>query len=681
MLRHHVTLVLRRVRRTLLAVTLAAAGSSVTAPARAQDAVPASAPIATGWELHPDGADRGLREGWAGRQPTRGWQRVSVPHVFDPKAAEAGFGGTVGWYRVRFTAPKAQAGFDWELRFEQVRRRARVWLNGRPVGRHSDPYVPFALPASGLRPGAVNELLLRVDNRKAKEPREGWWNWGGIVRPVSLVPRGRLVLRDPGLMPQVTCSPGGVSCTAKVLVDGMLENRSARAIAAPRVRLRLEPPGGGAPVEQTTPTRALQPGEVTRVSFSVRVEDPELWAPGSPNRYAATLTTLAGDAPTQVDARKVGLRGVQVRNGLLELNGRQLEVRGAAIQEDLPGRGPALDDDDVARIVGELQAVHANVTRAHYLLNPKLLDAFDAAGIMVWSQAPIYHRDRLLETAAQREAALSTLRRTVIAARSHPSVITHSVANELSPAPDGVPGTRRYLKAARDAVKRLDPTLPVSVDLLSYPGYPAARAYARYDLLGINSYFGWYSGKQQHSTAKLADLGPYLDRMRRLYPRQGMVLTEFGAESTFAGSVRTKESYAFQSNYVKRVLDVVRARPFVGGAIYWTLQEFAVKPDWDGGAHRSVRRDGIHNKGLITYAGRRKPAWTVAEREFARTPAFRSVPAATGLGLPDGRGGGGGDGLLMAAVVLVAGLLVLDVWSLAGILRERRAEPAADLQY
>ena len=689
-------LVPRRVRRALLAATLVVAGSPVIAPARAQDPapliaparaqdpVPAPLPLASGWEFRPDPGDRGLRRGWPARQPAGGWQQITVPHVFDPQATEASFGGSVGWYRLRFTAPAARAGFDWELRFEQVRRRARVWLNGREVGRHSDPYVPFALAASGLRPGAVNELVVRVDNRKAREPREGWWNWGGIVRPVSLAPRGRLALRDPGLMPLVDCTPGGASCRAKVLVEGMLTNRSAEAIPAPRVRLRLEPPGGGAPIEQTLPTRGLQPGEMTRVSFSVPVDDPQLWAPGSPNRYSATLTTLAGGTPTQVDARKVGLRGVAVRNGLLELNGRQLDVRGAAIQEDLPGRGPALGDAEVARIVGELKAVRANVTRAHYLINPKLLDALDAAGIMVWSQAPIYHRDRLLNTAAQRRVALATLRRTVIAARSHPSVITHSVANELSAVPDKVAGTRRFLDAAREMVKRLDPTLPVSVDLLSYPGYPAAKAYAQYDMLGINSYFGWYPGKDRHSTAKLSDLGPYLDRMRRFYPTQAMVLTEFGAESTFAGTALQKESYAFQADYVTKVLGIVRERPFVGGAIYWTLQEFAVKPNWDGGAKRSVPRDGIHNKGLITYDGRRKAAWAVAEKDFAATPLFREVPTAVALNLPTGKGGGGGGGLLWAAVTSVLALLALDAWALAGILRNRRREdplPAADGLY
>ncbi len=670
--------VLRRPRKTLVAVLLLlAAGPAVSA--HAQEPVPAPVPIASGWAFHPDAADRGLGSSWATAPPARGWTPVAVPHTFDPGAAEAGFGGTVGWYRVRFEGPRAPQGFDWQVRFEQVRRTARVWLNGREIGRHSDPYVPFTLPASGLRAGGTNELVLRVDNRKAKEPREGWWNWGGIVRPVSLVPRGRLVLTDPGLMPKVTCAPGG-ACTAAVLVDGMLENRSGQPIAEPKLQLALTPPGGGGDeTTRTIPTRPLMPGEVTHVSFEVPVQQARLWAPGTPNLYGATLTTLAGKEPTQVDRRRIGLRGVRVADGLLELNGRQLDLRGAAIQEDLPGRGPALTDADVAKIVGELKALRANVTRAHYLLNPKLLDALDAAGIMVWSQAPIYHRDRLLETASQREEALATLRGTVLAARSHPSVITHSVANELSAVPDSVRGTRRFLADALELTRRLDPTLPVSVDLLSYPGFPAARAYAAYDLLGINSYFGWYPGKKRHSTAKLGDLGPYLDRMRRLYPTQAMVVTEFGAESTFEGSPRRKESYAFQADYTRKVLDVVAKRPFVGGAIYWTLREFQVKPDWDGGAKRSVPRDGIHNKGLITYGGKRKPAWGVARQEFARTPAFRNVPAATGLGLPDGSGGGGGDGLLVFVVALVTGLLVLDLWALAGILRGagwRREDPA-----
>ena len=90
------------------------------------------------------------------------------------------------------------------------------------------------------------------------------------------------------------------------------------------------------------------------------------------------------------------MRSVQVRGGILYLNGQRLWLHGAAIHEDIPGRGAALNDGDIDTIVSELRSVGANITRAHYLLSPRLLDALDAAGIMVWAQPPVDHADAML---------------------------------------------------------------------------------------------------------------------------------------------------------------------------------------------------------------------------------------------------------------------------------------------
>ena len=107
----------------------------------------------------------------------------------------------------------------------------------------------------------------------------------------------------------------------------------------------------------------------------------------------------------------------------------------------------------------------------------------------------------------------------------------------------------------------MDPTLPVSVDLLSYPGYPRQDTYAKYDLLGVNRYFGWYPGKFDHPTGNLEDLRPYLVNLRRQYPTAGLVLTEFGAEATMKGPATQKETYAFQADYIRRVLHIVGDLP------------------------------------------------------------------------------------------------------------------------
>jgi beta-glucuronidase len=568
-----------------------------------------------------------LDEGWEFQSRAGGpWQKVAVPHVFDASASAATFEGQVSTYRLRFQAPATPAGFDWALRFESVRRRAKVTLNGRPIGRNSDPYTPFQLTAAGLRPGQ-NELVVRVDNRRTPGYREGWWNWGGITRRVHLVPLGRLSMRGVGLLSQVDCS--GV-CRASVRADGWITNRST-VPQRPLVAVQLREPGGGPTSQRTVRMRTVAPGETARLQVDVPIAgSPKLWAPENPQLYSATVQARIGSQVEQTQSDEVGLRTVTVRRGRLLLNGRQLELRGASIQEDIPGRGPAMTDADIAEIVSELKAVHANVTRAHYLLDERLLDAFDRAGILVWSQSPVYHRDVQLRDTVQRNRELGSVRRTVLEARKHPSVITHSVANELSPQPDETFTTRDFLYRAARITRDLDPTVPASVDILAWPGFPRQRAFANFDLLGVNSYFGWYRGDEEHPTASLSDLEPYLEDLHAKYPAQAVVMTEFGAESTMDGPANVKETYAFQADYLRHYLGVLERHRWMSGALYWTLREFAVKPEWDGGAERDVPRDSIHNKGLISYAdGRRKPAWSVARTDFASTPMYRtSAPRA-----------------------------------------------------
>lgn len=648
-------MILRLVRRLAACVAFAAllaGASSATAGAAGAAAPPRAVDLdGAGWQYAPD---------------HRTWSAVDLPHVFDAKPTANDFSGQTGWYRIALRQPDdTPAGYVWGIHFEQVRRVADVLLDGRPLTRHTDPYAPFTVALPQLGDGARHELTVRVDNRKAKEPREGWWNWGGITRPARLVPLGQVVTRDAGFLPR-RAADGSWS----VLVDATVENRGT-ATVTPRLAARLTDPDGDGAGSAAAASRPLAPGERARVRFSVPVSgDAQLWGPGHPALYGAALDTSADGTTWQRDRARIGLRTVTVKDGLLALNGKPVELRGASIQEDVDGHGPALTDADVDGIVAQLKAVGANVTRAHYALDQRLQSKLDEAGIMVWTQAPIYHRDRLLRTEAQRDAALSTVRAAVLQTRNHPSALTHSVANELSVIPDQVPGTAAFLRDARALTLDLDPTLPTAVDTLSYPGYPRQDAYAAFQLLGVNSYFGWYPGKPGHSTADIRALGPYLDRMRAMYPNSGLVLTEFGAEATLTGPPTDKQTYAFQEVYTRDVLGAVRAAPTLSGAIYWTLQEFAVKPAWDGGAGiPGADRDAIHHKGLITYDGRRKPAYDVLARDIAETPLVRSdadVAYALDTRVPESHRGR--VGLTVALLVLLAAvaLLALDVWAFFG---------------
>jgi beta-glucuronidase len=504
-----------------------------------------------------------------------------------------------------------------------VRRNAAVILNGRRVGRNMDPYTPFSVPARGLRPGRANVLEVIVDGRKNPKLPEAWWNWNGIVRPVSLVPVGPAHIADLGTMSNVRCKGPARGCRAELLLDGVLERRSKRRIA-PTLSVRLRAPSGR--LVQRDLKLPRQRGKRRRVRMSVRVPAPVLWSPDSPRLYRATFTLREAGRVVQRERRMVGLRSVQVKRGLLYLNNRRIQLRGASIHEDMPGSGAALTARDMDEIVRDLKDLGANVTRAHYLMNERLLRRFDRAGIFVWNQAPIWQRDHgahLLWQPKELARALLSVRRTVTEGRNHPSVLTHSVANELSFTPDYKPGTKRFLLAAQEQARDLDPTLPISLDIKGRPGYPEQFTYHAFDIIGLNQYFGWYRWVEDFSL-----LEPHIRELRDLYPTEALVMTEWGAEARpelAEAPLDLKGGYPFQAFHAQRTIDAIDRSAGLSGAIYWTLREFEIYPGWMGGAGRrppEYEPNTRHHKGLIGYEGERKPAFHLLAERFRATPLY-----------------------------------------------------------
>jgi hypothetical protein len=629
-------------RSAVIAVALSAL--AFPSAALAQQAVPSEHTLSSGWQYRtqaaapappqpapPEETEPGAEAASRpltppGRATQNGdWRSAHVPSVFDTRALPQLYPGTVRRYRVNFVGPPTPRGFSWLIRFDSVRRNAAVILNGRRIGRNVDPYTPFTVPARGLRPGRKNHLEVIVDGRKDPQLPEAWWNWNGIVRPVHLIPAGPAHIEDLGTMSRVRCKGPARNCGAELLIDGQLQRRS-RGMISPSLDVRLRSPRGRL-VERTFKL-PRQRAKSRYFKLSMRVPAPVLWSPDSPQLYRAVLTLRNGDRVMERERRHVGLRSVVVKHGHLYLNNRRIQLRGAAIHEDMPGSGAALTAADMDRIVSDLKELGANITRAHYLLNPGLLNRLDRAGIMVWSQSPIWQRDsargtNLLRDPKQLARALLTVRRTVTEARNHPAVLTHSVANELTFTPDQHPATRRFLLAARALAHKTDPTLPISVDIKGRAGFAEQFTYHPFDMLGLNQYFGWYRW-----VADFSLLEPYIYELRDEYPAKAIVMTEFGSEGReeLAGAAPdVKGGYAFQSFHAQRTLDVIDRSPVLSGAIYWTLREFEINPGWQGGAGRRPPPywpNTRHQKGLLTYDGAKKPAWYLVRDRYHATPLY-----------------------------------------------------------
>jgi beta-glucuronidase len=609
----------RRLVLLLLAAGLAA--TAAACPARAAEALP----IQDG----PDGRTL-LDDGWE-YSPSRSgpWTRVTVPHAWNAADdSPASMAGGVGYYRRTLRLPNRDRALRWIVRFESVNYRMEAWLNGRSIGRHAGAYLPFELPLDGVRRTGANRLLVRVDSRRRPTDLPparvnsagivggGWFNAGGLLREVFLRSVRGVDVRRVAVRPELRCA----SCDARVGVALRL-----RSVDGVQRRVRVT----GTVGDERLPSVAVTvPGTgVEEVATRVTLREPRLWTPADPHLYRVRLEVHTGRTRLARWSLHTGVRSVEVRGGRLRFNGRPASIRGVGFHEDAPGRAMAIGSADRAWLVDQARAVGATMMRTHYPPSAELLELADREGMLIWSEIPVYGIDAGdLARRRVRDAALRQLETNIAEHGNHPSVLTWSIGNELDP--EVGPSQGAYLAAATRLARELDPTRPVSLATLGYPSTPCQAEYADLDLIGINEYFGWYTGPGGEVFDRLA-LPAFLDARRACYPRQALMVTEFGAEANRDGPIEEKGTWAFQADFLDYHMRVYASKPWLSGVSYWALNEFRVRPGWEGGNPRPA--PPVHQKGLITYVGReRKPAWEIARRwytgEVPATPAPWPAP-------------------------------------------------------
>jgi beta-glucuronidase len=618
------------------AVTLAAPSPALAAAAPPAPPAPPAADGITRGTIYQDGPDNryllggewlfrrddsgvGLRQSFQ-RQPGReGWVPLTVPNAWNVgDYSAASMTGTVAWYRKDFSLPDAQARLDWLVRFESVNYRSRVWLNGVAIGRHTGAYLPWdvRLPRSALKRSGTNRLVIRVDNRRLStdfppsgltgsgDPAGGWWNYGGLLREVYLQRVDTVDITNVVVRPELPCA----TCAASVLARVVVRNYGDRTVS-----VGVRGSFGASPMNLGR--RRVRAHSFASFETRLRVSGPRLWSPASPYLYPARFTVRAAGRRVLGYKLNSGIRSITVVGGHLMLNGRPLSLRGVGIHEDDPVTGFAIDSARRAQIIAQAKELGATVIRSHYPLHPEMFELADRLGLLVWSEIPVYAvKTQFLKREAVRKLAARELEDNIIANQNHPSIMLWSIGNELSSRPG--PVQELYIKSAVRQAKALDPSRPVGLAVAGYPAVGCRPQYAALDVIGINDYFGWYPGPNGQVADRDA-LPDYLDAVHACYPNKAIFISEFGAEANRDGPVEEKGTYQYQQDFVNYHLAVHGSKPWLSGSIYWALQEFRVRPNWDGGNPRP--NPPIHEKGLLRFDGSKKPAWFDAQRLFAAT--------------------------------------------------------------
>jgi beta-glucuronidase len=449
----------------------------------------------------------------------------------------------------------------------------------------------------------VNRLVVRVDSRRDRTsmppgPSGGWWNYGGILREVYLRP---VVDLDFSELLTRTVSRDELLVRATL---SNLDGGAKRASVAVRIRGR------------TTSLGSLRvPAHSSRsLSARVPVHFP-LWSPRRPHLFEVSGTATSNGRLIGSYVVHAGLRQLAIRRGgRMTMNGLALNLRGASVHEQVPSRGAALLPADYAREISMLQHLGADVTRSHYPLSEAFLERADRAGIAVWEEIPFYQlSESAMRDPAVRQKGLNYLAAAIRRDQNHPSVIAWSIGNEL-PAAQGL-GQRIYIRDAVRLAHKLDPTRPVALAFAGYPTKNYVSAYAPLDVLGVNDYFGSKPGPKGQIVNRAA-LGQYLDRVHAFYPTKAIFITEFGAEANHDGSPDQLGTYEFQKEFMRFHLATYAKRPWINGALNWTLQDFKVRPNWDGG---NPQPDPPWlRKGLVDENGREKPAYAPTSRTYKR---------------------------------------------------------------
>jgi Glycosyl hydrolases family 2, TIM barrel domain len=559
------------------------------------------------WRYRADPRDRGRAAGF-GRGRWRG-RAVRVPYspnarAFSGAAGRRAHDGSIGWFATSFDAPVAGT---YAVRFESAHHRATVFVDGRRVRGHVGAYEPFAarLPLDAGR----HTIAVRVDWRGPRRQADsgwarGWFNYGGLNRPVTLMRLGRSELG--ALSVRTRLAAGGRR--ARVVVGVRVRNRAA----ARALRLRGAITRGGRLVRRLEFGPAgVGRGASRALRTVVTVHDPELWSPRRPALYDVRID-VPGEATLQ---RRIGLREIVWRgSSRLRLNGRPLTLRGAALPPDARGHGDALTAADEARIVAGLRAAGANATRSQLPLSESMLARLDAAGILVWQEIGPWEpggRWRAAAPARIRAAGDRALR-AAEAGQANPSILAWTLTNEA--AGNGRPAQQEYVRRTARRLRALDPTRPVAADLWGRVLPNAGGGmFPALDAIGVTDYIGWYEGLDRDAAGQAAMASERLARLRALFPGKPIVVTELGAAGSRRVAADGFGGLRFQAALLARRLRGLRREPRLSGTIVWNLRDYALRPDFRGGSVLSARpgltlTPGLNEKGLYDFSGRPKPA-------------------------------------------------------------------------
>ncbi len=540
------------------------------------------------WDFRFDPDDKGVGENW-----TKGFNNgcpIAVPASWnDQFADDRDFLGPA-WYQLKFMMPREWDKKKIMIRFGSVNYLSDVRLNGEVVGHHEGGHLPFEYEISDKIVSEDNLLVVRVDGRLSDNhvPPRGrpmnnpqtnfdFYPFCGIHRPVLLYAIPNEGLRDITVRPSIKDTTG--------ILDVTLET-----VGLNDAYVNLSLKGFGSEITNTSKI------ELNIQKMTLEVKQAKFWNPETPNLYDLIVEIVKADTIIDSYSLKVGIRTIEVKGDKLLLNGKPIYLTGFGRHEDFPITGRGYVPAVIIKDYSLMNWIGANSFRtSHYPYSEQMMELADRLGFLVIDEIPavgLTLRKDVIER--QQELCDQFIEVLIKRDKNHPSVIMWSLANE----PHNSLKSGEFFRKLYDKTKDLDNTRPVTV--VNMMGVKE-KAFEFCEVLCINRYYGWYL--QPGNIDEACEL--LSKEMDNLYEkhRKPIILSEFGADTIPGWHSQPPEMFSeeYQTEFIKKYIDVCRSKPYVIGEHVWNMCDFKTS--------QGITRMGSTNyKGVFTRDRRPKMA-------------------------------------------------------------------------
>ncbi len=318
---------------------------------------------------------------------------VNYPFKNNPPLIEMkdGLLNSVASYRRDFDLPANWGDKRVFLHFDGIYGAAFIWMNGKYVGYTQSGNNDAEFDVTGHLRQGKNNVCVQVIRWSDASYLEGqdMWHMSGIHRDVFLFAAPKTFVRDHYITSNLSAADNYTAGSMNVAVE--MDNRDAVA-AGKKVEVSLIAPDG-ALVAKKDVVFEFAAGESLK-SADVLFEGLaglQLWSAETPNLY--TVEVVQKDAAGNeeyVFSTKYGFRHIEIKNGLVYINGEQILFKGANLQDTHPVTGRSVDIATMLTDVKMMKQANMNTVRtSHYPRQAKMNAMFDYYGLYCMDEADL----------------------------------------------------------------------------------------------------------------------------------------------------------------------------------------------------------------------------------------------------------------------------------------------------